>query len=183
MENNFKKKIVLKDRTLKYKGSIMEIYDDVVDVAGHEAHWDFMKKCDAAAVIPILPNGKILMVRQCRLAVNENTLEVPAGKLDNGEDFLTCAYRELEEETGYKTDKLEFLCDIYTAAAFTNEVVRIYLAENIVKGMQHFDQDEETIVEEWDLDDLKRDIYNGKLKDSKTIAAILAYSDKRRKDK
>lgn len=80
----------------------MDIYDDTVEVDGHITHWDYMGKCDAAAIVPVLPNGKIVMVRQYRLAVDEWTLEIPAGKLDGDEDYLVCATRELEEEAGYK---------------------------------------------------------------------------------
>ena len=172
----FKKKIKLISRDLKYKGTIMNIYDDTVDVNGHITHWDYMGKCDAAAVLPVLPNGNILMVRQYRLAVDKFTLEIPAGKLDvEGEDFLVCAKRELEEEAGYKSDNIEFLCDIYTAAAFCSEVVRIFVAKDLVKGTQHFDEDEEVAVEEWTIEDLKKEIYNGNIKDAKTISGLMAY--------
>ena len=175
----FKKKIKLVNRELKYKGSIMDIYDDTVDVAGHITHWDYMGKCDAAAIVPVLPNGNIVMVRQYRLAVDKWTIEIPAGKLDvEGEDFLKCAVRELEEEAGYKSDNVEFLCDTYTAAAFCSEVVKIFLARDLKKGIQHFDQDEETIVEEWTLENLKKEIFAGNIKDAKTIAGVLAYESK-----
>lgn len=175
----FKKKIKLINRELKYKGSIMNVYDDTVDVNGHITHWDYMGKCDAAAIVPVLPNGNIVMVRQYRLAVDKWTLELPAGKLDvEGEDFLVCAKRELEEETAYKSDNLEFLCDTYTAAAFCDEVVRIFVAKDLKKGMQHYDEDEETIVEEWSIEDLKKEIFEGRLKDAKTVSGIMAYITK-----
>lgn len=175
----FKKKIKLLNRELKYKGSIMNVYNDTVDVAGHITHWDYMEKCNAAAIIPVLPNGNILMVRQYRLPVDKFTLELPAGKLDsNDEDFLVCASRELEEETGYKSDNIEFVCDIYTAAAFCDEIVRIFVARDLKKGEKHFDQDEEVITEEWSIEDLKKEIYAGNIKDSKTIAGVMTYISK-----
>lgn len=175
----FKKKIKLLNRELKYKGTIMDVYTDTVDVNGHITHWDYMGKCDAAAIVPVLPNGKIVMVRQYRLAVDKWTLEIPAGKLDvEGEDFLVCAKRELEEEAGYKSENIEFLCDTYTAAAFCSEIVKIFLARDLKKGTQHFDEDEETIVEEWDIDNLKNEIYKGNIKDAKTIAGIMTYVSK-----
>lgn len=173
--SDFKKKIKLVSRDLKYKGAIMDIYDDTVEVAGHITHWDYMGKCDAAAIIPVLPNGKIAMVRQYRLAVDKWTLELPAGKLDKGDDFFSCAKRELEEEAGYKSDNIEFLCDVYTAAAFCSEIVRIYVATDLKKGTQHFDEDEEVMVEEWSIEDLKKEIYEGRLKDGKTVSGIMAY--------
>lgn len=176
--SEFKKKIKLISRDLKYKGKIMDIYDDTVDIDGHIAHWDYMGKCDAAAVVPVLPNGKIVMVRQYRLAVDKWTLEIPAGKLDGDEDYLVCAKRELEEEAGYISDNIEFLCDTYTASAFCSEIVRSYVATNLTKGKQHFDQDEEVMVEEWSVDDLKEEIYKGNIKDGKTVAALMTYATK-----
>ena len=177
--SEFKKKIKLVSRDLKYKGTIMDIYDDTVEVDGHITHWDYMGKCDAAAIIPVLENGNILMVRQYRLAVDEWTLELPAGKLDSvDEDYLVCARRELEEEAGCKSDDINFLCDVYTASAFCSEIVRIFLATNLKKGIQHFDRDEEVAVEEWTPENLKKEIYEGRLKDGKTVAGLMTYFTK-----
>lgn len=179
----FKKTVQLLSRDLKYKGSICNIYDDTVKVGDNIAHWDYMSKCDAAAIVPILPNGKIVMVRQYRLAVDKWTIEIPAGKLDRDDDFYTCAKRELEEETGYKSDNIDFLCDIYTAAAFCDEVVRIFVATDLKEGKQHFDRDEEIVAEEWDIEDLLKEIYKGEIKDSKSVSGILAYYNKYIKNK
>ena len=171
----FKKKIELLKRELKYKGTIMDIYEDTVKVGDNITHWDYMGKCDAAAIVPVEDNGDILMVRQYRLAVDKWTLEVPAGKLDEGDDFLSCAKRELEEETGHKTEDIEFLCDTYTASAFCSEIVRVFVATNLKEGHQHFDRDEEIIVESWSIEDLKKEIFEGHIKDGKTISAIMSY--------
>lgn len=176
--SEFKKKIKLISRDLKYKGTIMDIYDDTVEVDGHITHWDYMGKCDAAAIVPVLPNGNIVMVRQYRLAVDKWTLEIPAGKLDGDEDYLVCATRELEEEAGYKSDKIEFLCDIYTASAFCSEIVRNFVATDLKPGKKHFDRDEELVTEEWSLSDLKKEIFAGRIKDSKTVAALMTYAAK-----
>ena len=95
--------VIRLDRKLKYQGTILKIYEDTVMANGHEAHWDFIHHDGAAAVVPVMDDGKILMVRQYRNALDRYTLEIPAGKLDEpGEPTLECASRELEEETGYR---------------------------------------------------------------------------------
>ena len=94
--------VVRLDRQLKYQGNILKIYEDTVLANGHEAKWDFIHHDGAAAVLPVAEDGRILMVRQYRNALDRFTLEIPAGKLDApGEPKVECAYRELEEETGH----------------------------------------------------------------------------------
>ena len=121
-------------------------------------------------------------MRQYRNALNRYTLELPAGKVDSKEEpRRICAFRELEEETGYKVaspDELEFLIRIDTMVAFGDEEIDIFVARNLIKSEQHLDEDESIDVEEWELEDLVDLIYKGELKDSKTVAAIIAYKNK-----
>ena len=86
------------------------------------------------------------------------------------------AMRELEEETGYTCDHVELLVSIYTTVAFCNEKIDIYLARDLKPGHQHLDEDEYLNVEAYDLDELKRMVFEGKLQDSKTICAIMTYA-------
>lgn len=166
-------------RELKYEGTVLKMYEDTVKVNGHEAKWDFIHHDGAAAVVAVNEDGKLLMVRQYRNALDRYTLEIPAGKLDfPGEPKIECAYRELEEETGYKTEQLEFLLSVNTTIAFCDEAIDIFLARNLIPSSQHLDPDEEIEVEEWELKDLLELIYSGKMTDGKTIAAILAYACK-----
>ena len=89
--------VVRLDRQLRYQGTILKIYEDTVIANGHKAYWDFIHHDGAAAVLPVTEDGKILMVRQYRNALDRETLEIPAGKLDApDEPKITCAYRELE---------------------------------------------------------------------------------------
>ena len=91
-------------RTLKHKGSILSFYeDDIMTPDGNVAKWDFIEHSGAAAVIPVLDDGRILLVRQFRNALDRETLEIPAGGINKGEEAYAAAMRELEEETGYKT--------------------------------------------------------------------------------
>ena len=169
------------DRTLKYQGSILKIYEDTVDANGHLAHWDFIHHNGAAAVVPVTKDGTILMVRQYRNALDRYTLEVPAGALNFPEEpKIDCAHRELEEETGYKTEKenLEFLIRVNTTVAFCDEVIDIFVARDLEPSVQNLDEDEYIEVEEWTVKNLEEKIYQGEITDGKTIAAILAYARK-----
>ena len=91
-----------------------------------------------------------------------------------------CAYRELEEETGFKTEKLEYLISVNTTVAFCDEAIDIFVAHNLVPSHQHLDEDEVIEVEAWELKDLEELIFTGKITDGKTIAAIMAYGRKYR---
>lgn len=169
------------DRTLKYQGNILKIYEDTVDANGHLAHWDFIHHNGAAAVVPVTKDGTILMVRQYRNALDRYTLEVPAGALNFPEEpKIDCAHRELEEETGFKTEKekLEFLIRVNTTVAFCDEVIDIFVARDLEPSIQNLDEDEYIEVEEWTVKDLEEKIYQGEITDGKTIAAILAYARK-----
>lgn len=171
--------VVRLDRQLKYQGTILKIYEDKVIANGHEARWDFIHHDGAAAVLPVTDDGKILMVRQYRNALDRETLEIPAGKLDApDEPKIECAYRELEEETGYRSDNLEYLISINTTVAFCDEAIDIFVARNLIPSHQHLDEDEVIDVEAWELKDLLELIYSGKMSDAKTVAAITAYAVK-----
>ena len=168
-------------RELMYKGSILDIYKDTMEFAnGNQEEWDFVShRMGAAAILPVLPDGRIVMVRQYRNALERETLEIPAGARDSKtEDTSVCAARELEEETGYKSNHVEFLLSLRTTVAFCDEFVDVYLATDLEKGKQHLDDAESIDIEIYTLDELCQMIYSGELQDSKTVAAIMAYSNK-----
>ena len=166
-------------RELKYQGTILKIYEDTVIANGHEAHWDFIHHDGAAAVLPVTDDGKILMVRQYRNALDRETLEIPAGKLDDPkEPKIQCAYRELEEETGYRSEHLEYLMSLNTTVAFCDEAIDIFVARDLIPSHQHLDEDEVIEVEAWELKDLLQLIYESKMTDGKTVAAISTYAVK-----
>lgn len=176
--------VVRLDRQLKYKGNILNIYEDTVLANGHMAHWDFIHHDGAAAVLPVADDGKILMVRQYRNALDSFTLEIPAGKLDDPEEpKVECAFRELEEETGYRVEspeKLEYLMSLNTTVAFCDEAIDIFVAHSLIPSSQNLDEDEVIQVEARELGELEHMIYAGEITDGKTIAAIMAYARKYR---
>ena len=167
------------EHRLSYQGKILRIYDDLVEVNGRHTHWDLVHHNGAAAVLPVTDDGKILMVRQYRHALSRYTLEIPAGKLDSpDEPMIECARRELEEETGYRSDDLSLLLNINTTVAFCDEFIGVFLAKDLKKSHQHLEEDEDINVEAWERKDLLELIYTQKMTDSKTVAAILAYANK-----
>ena len=119
-------------RELAYQGTIMKIYKDYVEVNGKQAVWDFFHHNGGAAVVPVTKEGKILMVRQYRNAIDRFTLEIPAGAFDTtNESGATCVARELEEETGYKAGSVEWLITIRSMVAFCNEKVEIFVGNHV----------------------------------------------------
>ncbi len=166
-------------RDLVHKGRVIDYYNDTIEVNGGKlTTFDFINHKGASAMVAVDEDGKILMVRQYRNAVDSYTLEIPAGGLNPGEDNLTCAVRECEEETGYKAGEVEHLIDVYTTVAFSNEKICIYCTTGITPSVQNLDEDEFVNVERHSLSDLTNLILEGKIMDAKTIAAILAYKSK-----
>ena len=167
------------DRALAYTGTILKIYRDTVVANGIRETYDYIHHDGAAAVLPVTKDGKILMVRQYRNALDRFTLEIPAGKVDApDEPRIECGYRELEEETGFRTEHLEYLMTINTTVAFCDEAIDIFIARDLIPSKQNLDEDECIEVEEWAVKDLLELIYSGKMTDGKTVAAILAYAQR-----
>lgn len=168
------------NRELVAKGAIIDYYQDTMLIPnGNVAKWDLIDHKGAAAVVAVREDGKLLMVRQYRNALERETIELPAGGLNGREEPTdVAARRELEEETGYVCGRLELLNSIYTTVAFCNEKIDIYLATELKQGKQHLDEDEYLNVEAYDLEELKQMIYACKLQDSKTICGIMTYASK-----
>lgn len=166
-------------RELQCEGSITKYYKDTVQLPdGKTEVYDFVGHNGAAAAVGVLGDGRLLMVRQYRNALDRFTLEIPAGGLNPNEPTIDAAARELEEETGYRCGKIEKLLTIRTTVAFCNEKIDIYLATELEKTEQHLDEDEYVNVELYTVGELEEMIYAGTIEDSKTIASILAYKNK-----
>lgn len=160
---------------IKFKGKIFDVIRDEITLPdGKTALRDVVKNRGAAAILAVEENGKILFVRQYRHPAGENMLEIPAGLIEPGEEPLTCAKRELEEETSFKAGKITFILKLFSSPGFSNEQLYIYLAEDLQKGRLNLDSDEFIDIEYYSFDDAVAMIFNGEITDAKTIAAIFA---------
>lgn len=167
-------------REVVYKGAILEFCkDEIITPKGNQVKWDYLEHKGAAAVIPVMDDGRILMVRQWRNAIDRFALEIPAGGKDSvDEPSEQCAARELEEETGYKSVKIEFLQTIVPAIAYSGEKIDVFVAFDLKKGIQHFDPDEDIELELFSVEELIEMIIKNEINDSKTVSAILTYYHK-----
>lgn len=156
-----------------FDGKIINLRIDTVTLPnGKEAKREIVEHPGAVAVVPILPDGRIIMVRQYRHAVGKALLEIPAGKLDRGEIPEQCARRELEEETGYASNQLRLLTSVWTAPGFSDEIIHIYVAENLQEKVQNLDEDEFLHIEFYSKEELWQMIQDGSISDSKTIIGL-----------
>lgn len=164
-------------REVVYKGAILDFCkDEIITPKGNNVKWDFLKHKGAAAVIPVMEDGRIIMVRQWRNAIDRFSLEIPAGGKDGiDEPTLQCAARELEEETGYKSDDIRFLQTLVPAIAYSGEKIDVYVAFNLKKSHQNLDPDEDIELERYTIDELIKKIIDNEINDAKTISSIMTY--------
>ena len=142
---------------------------------GQLATRDVIRHPGAVAIIAITEDNKICLVRQYRAAIGRVTIELPAGKLDPGEDPLDCAHRELKEETGVVADKMAYLTTIATTPGFTDEMIHIYMATGLTFDQPSPDEDEYVAVELVDSDDLIDAVLDGQIEDAKTVVGSLIW--------
>ena len=140
---------------------------------GNFANRDIVRHPGASALLAFKDAETILLVKQFRMAINKETLEIPAGKLEKGEEPLKAAARELEEETSFKAEEFKNLGTIATGAGFTDEKIRIFKATGLYKGVKGGDDDEFIDVIPMKIEDIKIMIKNGDIIDAKTIAALM----------
>lgn len=167
-----------------FDGVLLHVKRDYVKLPnGNTSVREWIKHQGASAVVPVLPNGNIIMVRQYRYPIGKVTLEIPAGKLDTpDEDPLLCAKRELSEETGYSAKSYKLLHKLATTVGFSNEWIYIYMAHDLVKGEQHPDEDEFINLVEMPLEEALHLIEQGEIFDAKSVTAILMVDKLRRKN-
>ncbi|MFO1273860.1 MAG: NUDIX hydrolase [Rubrivivax sp.] len=155
-------------RTLLEGGFLEVRRDDVLLPDGQHATREYIAHHGAVAVVPLLDDGRMVLVRQYRYPIGKSIYEFPAGKRDPGEDLLACARRELQEETGYRAREWAYACEIHNAAAYSTESIWIFFARGLVAGPQRLDDGEFVEVVTFDEPTLDRLAAEGGLPDVKT---------------
>ncbi|MCK9555632.1 NUDIX hydrolase [bacterium] len=169
----------MKEKTLSkkiiYKGKILDLEKALVKlVNGEKAEREVIRHNGASAVIAVEKPDSIILIRQFRYPVGKTLFEIPAGRIDKNESPLDCIKREMAEETGYKLKNITKLLDLYPCVGYSDEVIHIYKAETGKRGKPRPESDENIRISRVKLPKALEMVRKGKIKDSKTIIAILA---------
>lgn len=157
---------------LIFHGVCFDVYDDKIQTEdGKDGIRQYLKHNGGAAVLYV-ENEKVLLVKQYRYSYQEETIEIPAGKIEIGEPPEKTALRELKEETGVSVDSLQKIFTFYPTPGYTNEKISIFYAENGAHGETHFDEDESLNSAYYSLSDVQKMLDDGTIKDGKTIVAL-----------
>ena len=175
MTNHKKFEEVTTSSEVIFKGKIISLQVDQVGLPnGSTASREIVKHPGAVAVIPLL-GDKMIVVEQYRKPLEKSQVEIPAGKLDSGEEPMKAALRELEEETGYRTGQIRLVSSFYTSPGFADEIIHLYVAKDLVKGTANPDEDEFLDCEAITLEQAQQYIQEGRISDAKTIMAVYAW--------
>ncbi len=159
---------------LIYDGKILKLYvDDVILANGKGAKREFCSHPGGVAVLPIDGEGNVILVKQFRYPYGCELLEIPAGKLESGEEPLKCGMRELEEETGMRADELVPLGVLYPSPGYVNERLHLYMAKGLTQGRANPDEDEFLHIVKMPFSTLLDMVKEDKIHDAKTVAAVL----------
>lgn len=158
---------------LIYEGPVFKIRQHVVESAGGEALRDIVEHSGGAIMLGVTDEGRIVMEKQYRKALESEFLELPAGKADPGEDALTTAVREFREETGYTAETVKHLISFYPTCGYSNEYLHVYICRGLTPGETHWDDTECIEIAEYDADELIGMIMNNEIEDGKSIIALM----------
>ena len=158
---------------IKYKGKILNLRIDTVESVNGESTREIVEHSGGAVVLPLLPNKNVVMIRQFRKPLERDVLEIPAGKIEQGESPEETAFREFQEETGYKANNMTLLTKMYPSVGYSEELLYIYLATDLEPGETDFDENEDIDTYSYHIDDLYEMVMEGKIQDAKTQVAIL----------
>ena len=162
--------------TTVFEGNLLKVSVDTVFLPnGRKAGREIVRHPGAVAVLPVLDSGSMVFVKQYRYPMSMAMFEIPAGKLNAGEEPKDCAFRELSEETGYEASKLVKLGIIATTPGFTDEVIHLFAASGLTLHEPHSDEDEFIEVCVFSPEEVRQKLSNGEIFDAKTISALCFY--------
>lgn len=157
-----------------FRGRIVGLRVDTIQLPGGRVSLrEIVEHSGSVAIVPLDDHGNVLMVRQYRKPVEQELLEIPAGMLEPGEEPVTAARRELEEETGYTAHRIEPLIQFFTSPGFCDEEMHVFLATGLVAGQPNPDEDEQIDLVPVPLAHVPEMIRHGEIRDGKSIAALL----------
>tara|TARA_A100001037_G_scaffold306712_1_gene354398 strand:- start:9354 stop:9845 length:492 start_codon:yes stop_codon:yes gene_type:complete len=159
-----------------YSGSLLKLHKDTVQTAFGQSNREIIKHPGASVIIPLTTNNTILFVKQFRYAINNFLIELPAGLIEKDESPDKTAIRELREEVGFSANSIKYIGKIWTAPGFCDELIYVYIAQNLIFDPLPKDYDEEIEVVELKQSQANEYIIDGKISDAKTIAALNIYS-------
>ena len=162
-----------KSSEIVYEGPVFRVRKHVVETRGGDSIRDIVEHSGGSILVAITDEGKILMVRQYRKALEKPLLELPAGKLDPGEDPEVTAVRELQEETGYTASSVKFMLTFYPTCGYSSETLHIYICRGLTPGETSWDDTECMDILEYDADELLDMIMKNEIRDAKTIIGLL----------
>ena len=169
--NNLEEKTIRSEEI--FNGKVIRLQVDEVELPdGKLAKREIVRHPGAVAVIAITPDNRMVFVRQFRKPLDRTILEIPAGKLEKGEDPADCAKRELTEETGYVANELKFVTKFYTSPGFADELLYIYEGLSLSEGQAQPDHDEFVELVQLTLEEAFTSIQTGEIIDAKTILAV-----------
>ncbi|OHP75875.1 NUDIX hydrolase [Staphylococcus sp. HMSC062D12] len=161
------------DRTVIYNGKIIDLELHEVELPnGKRAKRELIYHNGAVAVCAVTPENEVLLVKQYRKPIEQPLLEIPAGKLEQGEQLESAAKRELSEDTGYVAEHLVHITDMYGSPGFSNEKLSIYFTDKLSPGKMHLDDDEFVELHKIPLTEISQRLATNEITDAKTIIAL-----------
>ena len=159
---------------LVYKGRVFNVYSNTVTLPdGREAPREFIEHNGGVCILPVLDNGDVILVKQFRYGIRNTLIEIPAGKLEKGENHRECGLRELKEEIGATPSEFVYLGECLPTTAYLFERIHMYLAKGLSFSEQHLDEDEFLEIIKIPFEELLEKVVSGEIKDAKTQVAVM----------
>jgi len=174
--------MVVEEKTISsemiYEGAILNLRKDVVTIKeGRTSNREIVEHNGGVVILGVTPEGRIPMIRQYRKAAEQVMFELPAGKLEKGEDPAEAALREMKEETGYTAGSVRLVASFYPTVGYSEEILHIYFAYDLEAGETDPDENESIDIEEYEPEALYKLIESGDMNDGKSMLALLLYRD------